>query len=133
MNITEKDVAMARIAVVNDDQFYLEMMGDLLEDLGHQASLKPTHDGAYGVIKQQQPDLVIVDIRMERPAAGVDLIEALRRDPETMDIPILVITADIFFVERHIQVARQLGCAIMTKPFIIDDLQQEIERLGVMG
>lgn len=129
MNAIQKEVAMALIAVVNDDADYLEMMRDLLEDLGYQAFFCTRDNGAYDSIKQHRPDLILADIRMERPDSGIRLVEQLRQDPETQDIPVIVVTADIFFLESHTGWAHDHNCAILTKPFLIEDLEQLINAM----
>jgi len=129
LNAIQKEVAMALIAVVNDDPDYLEMMRDLLEDLGYQAFFCTRDSGAYDAIKQYRPDLILADIRMERPDSGIRLVEQLRQDAETQDIPVIVVTADIFFLETYARWMETHNCATLTKPFLIEDLERLIEQM----
>lgn len=88
-------------------------------------------DGAHALAKAREfcPDVIIMDIQLPN-VSGLELIEALQRDPEFRRVPILAVTA---FVgkgeERRI---RQAGAkAFMAKPISIRPLVATIN--GLLG
>jgi DNA-binding response OmpR family regulator len=48
---------------------------------------------ALELMSAWHPDLVVLDLALDGPLAGIDLLRAKRRDPEAAAIPVLVITA----------------------------------------
>jgi DNA-binding response OmpR family regulator len=68
---------MTRIAVINDDQIFLDMMTAVLEERGWAADRYREGDAAFQGIRTDPPDLVILDIRMESPDAGWRVLELL--------------------------------------------------------
>ena len=75
--------------------------------------------------RSYRPDLVISDIRMPE-LDGYGVLEALRTDPETADIPLIFLTAK---TEREdMRRGMTLGADdYVSKPFTFDELQAAIE------
>ena len=60
------ETGRARIALINDDTTFLDLMRDLLEaSEGYDVLICKEGDNAYLFVKEQRPDLVVLDIRME--------------------------------------------------------------------
>ena len=74
-------------------------------------------DGLQGVsiLKTQKPDIVTCDIAMPH-MDGYEFVKAARENPETHNIPIIVLTAT--GQEEEVAKAMDLGAnAYLTKPF----------------
>jgi CheY-like chemotaxis protein len=110
------------IAVVNDDTTFLTLMCELLEEEGYRAVAWREGHNAYEMIKRERPDLVVLDIRMERPDVGWQLLEVLELDPATRPIPVIVCSADVVFLRAKAARLAALGCAVLEKPFDLDGL-----------
>jgi CheY-like chemotaxis protein len=117
------------IAVVNDDTVFLKLMHDLLTDEGFQVVLHVEGSGAYQRIKQELPDLVILDIRVEHPEPGWVTLDLLRLDPVTTRIPVLVCSADARQLRAKATRLRELRCDTIEKPFDLDDLLVRIREI----
>jgi len=80
------------ILVVDDDPDLVETVAMMLESKGCEVGM--AYDGIEGEesIKQRRPDLVILDIMMPRKD-GYVLCAELKANPETRDIPIILLTA----------------------------------------
>lgn len=112
------------IAIVDDDEVFVEMMVDFLADEGFAtASCRQAADAA-ALLRSERPALVVVDVRMERPDAGLDVIVALRRDPDMAlaALPVIVCTADHAIVQQHAGLLDQLDVTVQRKPFNLDEL-----------
>jgi CheY-like chemotaxis protein len=78
--------------VVEDDVDIWQLLIDQLEDKG--CRVKWAGNGSSGLrrLKQSKPDIIFVDIVMP-VMDGIEFIEALKADPETSDIPVVLLTA----------------------------------------
>ena len=102
--------ARPRIALVNDDTTYLQLMQDVLAgEEGYEVLLCKEGDTAYVFVKEQRPDLVILDIRMGGEETGWKILELLTLDPETRPIPVIVCSAAIGDLQDHEPLLQQYG------------------------
>lgn len=118
---------MTRIAVVNDDTVFLDMMAAVLRERGWDVDVCREGDEAFHFIKRHPPDLIILDIRMESPETGWTVLELLTLDPETSPIPVIVCSAAIVDLREHEGVLRKYGIAVLPKPFDIATLYLQVE------
>jgi CheY-like chemotaxis protein len=117
------------VAIIEDDTSSIAVITDVLGSEGFQTFQWRKADGAYEVIKENHPSAVILDMRMEHPRAGLAVLERLRTDRTTAGIPVLVCTADHEFAREWREPLTQQRCAVLTKPFLIDDLLHEVRSL----
>jgi CheY-like chemotaxis protein len=117
------------VAIIEDDSSSIAVMTDVLGGEGFETFQWRKAAGAYDLIKQQNPSAVILDMRMEHPRAGLAVLERLRTDQATAHIPVLVCTADHQFAKEWREPLTQQRCAILTKPFLIDQLVHEVRTL----
>ena len=116
-----------RIALVNDDTTFLELMQDLLaNDEGYEVLICKESDAAYEFVKGQRPDLVILDIRMGGEEAGWTILELLTLDPDTRPIPLIVCSAAIRDLQDHESLLQQYGVGVLPKPFDLDALLEKV-------
>ncbi|MDQ2744491.1 MAG: response regulator, partial [Chloroflexota bacterium] len=118
---------MTRIAVVNNDTVFLEMMAAVLAEHGWDTAIYKEADSAFETLKACPPDLIILDIRMERPESGWTLLELLTLDPKLSKIPTIVCSAAIIDLRTHASWLERHGIAILIKPFDIADLYLQVE------
>ncbi|MBE9508655.1 MAG: response regulator [Chloroflexi bacterium] len=85
-------MAEAKILLVDDDPDFVEATRTVLESVPYEVIV--AYDGDEGLAKVQevQPDLVLLDIIMPTKD-GFDVCERLKADPETWDIPIIMLTS----------------------------------------
>jgi len=87
----------SHVLVVEDDPLNRQVVGDLLESLGHRVTL--ASGGVDGVKRytEDQPDLVLMDIQMPE-INGMEAsiqIRSWETDHRTHRVPILAMTADV--------------------------------------
>jgi len=103
------------ILYVEDNEFNRKIVRDLLARRTYR--LVEAIDGEMGVAtaRQELPDLIIMDIQLPK-LSGLDATRALRADPRTAHIPIIVITS--FALSGDEQQAREAGAsAYLAKPW----------------
>jgi CheY-like chemotaxis protein len=119
-----------RIAVVDDDGIFLELMQDLLgAGEGYEVATSSDWLDSFAFLKRTQPDLVILDLMMGRDQTGWAILELLHEDEATRDIPVIVCSAAAPALDTHADRLRQGTVAALAKPFDVDQLLHEIERL----
>jgi DNA-binding response OmpR family regulator len=125
----EREMRMTvRVTVVNSDATFLELIKMLLTDEGIDVVGIHHSETAFNHIKDESPDLVILDIRLEQPESGWNLLQLIRLHPQSKNIPVIVCSADSFFLQRQEQQLEEKGCFIVQKPFDIDDLLAAIQK-----
>jgi len=117
------------IVVINDDTDFLTLMSDLLSDIeGYEVLVCREGNRAYQFVKENLPDLVILDIRIEGQEAGWTILECLTLDPTTRPIPLIVCSAAIRELQEHQPMLDRYGIDVLPKPFDLDDLLDKVER-----
>ncbi len=119
---------MTVIAVVNDDTAFIDLMSDLLSDEGYQTIPHKVGDTAYDMIRNAQPDLVVLDIQLEHRDSGWVTLDLVRLDPRTAHIPIIICSADARFLQEKEAHFRTKGCWSIEKPFNLEELLALVEQ-----
>ena len=82
---------MADILIVDDDPEIREAMRIILESEGHEVREAESADGCRSALQDKAPDILILDVMMDRPDDGFQLSYELRGG-EFKDLPILMVT-----------------------------------------
>ncbi|GMU96641.1 response regulator transcription factor [Ignavibacterium album] len=82
---------MAKIAIIDDDPDILDASSLVLQSKGYDVITATNPDDGYKIIKEQNPDLIILDVMMNEPDDGFFLAQKLRR--EKIEIPIIMYTS----------------------------------------
>ena len=83
---------MSRILVVEDDRDIAELIRHYLERAGHGVELLASGSEAVLRAREQAPDVLILDLMLPG-MSGLEVCRALRGDPETARLPIIMVTA----------------------------------------
>lgn len=116
---------MAKILVIENDISFLDLLRVHLASAGHE--VVTAEDAALGLraVIENVPDLIILDMFIPY-LDGIEVLGALRTDPATAPIPVIVLTGtrdDEIYAK-----ARNLGVAdYLTKPVQRDRLLQVID------
>jgi DNA-binding response OmpR family regulator len=107
-----------KILVIDDDTSMLAFLKLHLQKAGYVVLL--AEDGIVGgrLALSASPDLILLDVQMPY-LSGYELVEALKVDPATWDIPVVFLTAD-----KHVeQRTRMLRAeAFLKKPVKVERL-----------
>lgn len=77
----------------------------------------PTAADVAALAVINRPALIILDLRLERPDAGLEALRRLRADPVTQATPVLVCSADVIGLRALEARLRANGCDLLEKPF----------------
>ena len=118
---------MSHILVVEDDKDIAELIVHYLQKAGHAAEICSSGTAALRRVKEAPPDLVILDLMLPG-MDGLLVCQALRSDPATGLIPIIMLTARADEAERI--AGLELGADdYVTKPFSPRELTARVAAL----
>lgn len=118
---------MAKIMIIDDDAQLLQMVDMMLERAGHTAVLVSDPEVGIERIKEEKPDLLILDVMMPR-ISGHELCQEIRATEEIADLPILILTARAQPIDRV--TALESGAdEYMSKPAETRELMEHINGL----
>ncbi len=119
---------MARILVVDDDPDFVEITRTILESNGYEVASAANGDQALKAMRQNQPDLVLLDVMMSTVLDGLNLSHAISEDPELRKVPVIMISsitgspaAGMFPTDEYIPID-----AWISKPVQPDDLLSKV-------
>jgi len=122
-----------RILVVDDRNELLQLMRRVLEDEQYQVSILQEGRDAVAKVRNLLPDLLILDLKLGH-MSGQDILEAMKNDRVTADIPVILYTAAVLeadevgkLLESNPQ--RYNGVYLLKKPFELIDLLDKVEEM----
>ena len=118
---------MSQILVVEDDPDIAELIAHYLEKAGHTVESLATGAAVMPKVRRQPPDLVVLDLMLPE-LDGLMICQAMRSDPQTAAIPIIMVTARGDEADRI--TGLELGADdYVTKPFSPKELAARVTAL----
>jgi DNA-binding response OmpR family regulator len=104
---------MKRLLIVDDNQMLTNMYRTTFAAAGFAVDV--AHDGESGVAaaRKTRPDLVLLDLMMPK-MNGVEVLTALRADPDLAAVPVIVIS-NAYTPERTEQLWKAGATQVLTK------------------
>ena len=84
---------MAKILVVDDDPDFVKITRTILKSQNHEVVTAANGEKALAAMRQEKPDLVLLDIMMAYILDGLDVSRAMASDPALKDIPVIMVTS----------------------------------------
>jgi two-component system, OmpR family, alkaline phosphatase synthesis response regulator PhoP len=118
---------MSKILIVDDEQDIAALVSYNLEREGY-TTVKAFDGGSVPrIIQKQKPDLIILDLMLPG-MNGLDICKAIRANPETAHLPIIMLTARVEETDKILGL--ELGADdYMTKPFSVKELIARVRTL----
>jgi phosphate regulon transcriptional regulator PhoB len=118
---------MSQILIVDDEKDIVNLIAYNLEKEGF--SIAKSYDGesALQSIRTKKPDLIILDLMLPK-MNGLDVCKSVRRDPETVGLPIIMLTAKSDEVDKV--TGLEVGADdYVTKPFSVKELTARVRSI----
>ena len=121
-----------KILIVDDDPDMIEICASTLVVNGYDVFSAVDGDEAYESAKSEKPDLILLDVMMTTPEDGFVAAQLLRKDEETKNIPIILLTSVSQVTGYKFDPEQNPGYLpvkdFIEKPFKADDLLARIKK-----
>ena len=118
---------MTSVLVIDDDPTMLEIVETVLRSGGLEVATSSTGQEGLQAAHERPPDCAVLDVSMPG-MTGLDVCRALREDAETADIPIILLTGRV----QWLDVASGFDAGAddyLVKPFTAKDLLDRVDAL----
>jgi two-component system, OmpR family, alkaline phosphatase synthesis response regulator PhoP len=85
-------ISQSKVLVVEDSKFLRIATERALSRAGFAVSTAADGEEALQVANDQLPDIILLDMMLPK-LSGTDVLRALKANPATMDIPVIVLTS----------------------------------------
>ena len=107
---------MKRILIVDDEEDICQVVQASLEEFGGwQTVLAYSGQDGLTLAQAEHPDAILLDVSMPG-MDGFELFEKLQEDPETREIPVILLTSKVLARDRN-RFAHLAIVGVITKPF----------------
>ena len=116
------------VLLVDDSPDTLEMYALGLAYAGFRPLTASDAQTAIGQVRKEHPAAVVTDLQLVGGCGGWELIEEMKKDPSTRQIPVVVLTGRM---DPSVAVtAQRVGCvAVLTKPCLPEELAHVLQRV----
>jgi CheY-like chemotaxis protein len=84
---------MAKVLVVDDDPDFVKVTSKVLEKAGHEVVSAANGAKALQAMRQDPPNVVLLDIMMAYILDGLDVSREMAEDPSLKEIPVIMVTS----------------------------------------
>jgi two-component system alkaline phosphatase synthesis response regulator PhoP len=118
-------MAEKKVLVVDDEIHIVHVVAIKLRNNGYEVISADNGAEAFELACSEKPDIVVTDFQMPI-MTGLELVEKLRQEEDTRDIPVIMLTARSFAISKEQRNSLQIsGC--LSKPFSPRELLENIE------
>lgn len=118
-----------KILVVDDDPVIRSLVTEYLTNFGH--TIQSADSGALALdrLSHEKPDIVILDMMMPE-MNGAQVLDRMRRDPNTAKLPIIMLSANNDIAEMVSANTSAHADCYLQKPFVLREVLLAIEELS---
>jgi len=118
-----------RVAIIDDNADARRLIRRILQSQGEYTIFEADNGRkAIDIITTELPDLVLLDLMMPE-LDGFDVMDALQKNQQTADIPIIVVTAKELTVAEKKRLNGHIQLLLQKGNFLSDDLENEVRSL----
>jgi DNA-binding response OmpR family regulator len=118
------DAINATVLLIDDEETILKMAGQRLRHAGYRVLTASSGAKGLALAKAEHPDAILLDVMM--PAmSGSAVLQNLKGDPQTKDIPVIMLTAVGTDVDITQTIAAGATC-YLHKPYQAKELLDEV-------
>lgn len=116
-----------RVLLIEDEPNIIQAISFILRRDGWTVDTHADGQTALAEVARRAPDIVILDVMLPN-RSGFDILQDLRSDPATQELPVLMLTAR--GQKRDRELAERFGASrFMTKPFANAEVLESVREL----
>ena len=123
--------SVGKILIVDDDPDFVEYTRIVLDSQGYQVRTAAAAEVALRMMREDRPDVVLLDEMMSYVLDGLTIARQMHDDPDLRDVPVIMISAivsrqeaGLFPTDEYLSVD-----AFMSKPVDPADLLRQVGEL----
>ncbi|HEY3203422.1 MAG TPA: HD domain-containing phosphohydrolase [Thermoanaerobaculia bacterium] len=124
------DTPSVRIFVIDDDEQVRRLLRQLLTPAGYTVEEFATAEEALHQIRNDSPDLVLLDLQLP-DRSGHEVLEAIRSDPATRLLPVVILTGLATTAEK-MRAQAEAVTDFIAKPFSPEELLPRVRALVML-
>lgn len=119
------------ILIVEDDNFLKDLLGEQLT--AGSLPFKPTYayDGKQAIeaMATEKPEIVLLDIRLPGGKDGLDVLEWVRNNERTQEVPVLILSN--YNQEEYVRRGKELGIEgyLVKANFSLKEIIKELKKV----
>jgi len=117
-----------RVLVIEDEPNIVVSLSFLLDRAGFEVAVESDGQAGLASAVAEPPDVIVLDVMLPG-MNGYDVLRALRAEPRTAQLPVIVLTAKGQREDRNTAMATGADMFI-TKPFANNDIVAAVKRLA---
>jgi two-component system alkaline phosphatase synthesis response regulator PhoP len=118
-------MAGRKVLVVDDEIHIVHVVAIKLRNNGYEVLTAENGAEAFKVACEEKPDIIVTDFQMP-VMTGLEMVEAMRQNPDTADVPVIMLTARGFAIDENQKQKLRISECI-SKPFSPKELLRTIE------
>jgi len=118
-------MSMKKVLVVDDEIHIVHVVAIKLRNNNFDVITAANGAEAYELACREKPDIIVTDFQMPN-MNGLELIQEIRRNEQTRDIPVILLTARSFAIDEQQRQQLQIS-ECLSKPFSPKELLRSIE------
>ena len=123
------DDRFPRVLIVDDTEEARRLVRRILQSQGNYTLFEATNGRqAIQIAQQELPDLIILDLMMPE-VDGFAVLDALKANPQTAPLPVIVVTAKELTPEEKARLSGQIDSLMQKGHFMSDELVGEVHSL----
>jgi len=121
------DEKALKVLVVDDEIHIVQVVAIKLRNNGFDVITCENGAQALEIVSNAKPNVIVTDFQMP-VMTGLELVENLRNQPDTAEIPVVMLTARGFAIEDRQKEELNIS-ACLSKPFSPRELLQSVEEV----
>jgi len=115
-----------KIMIVDDEEAIIVLVSNRLRQRGYEVVAAHNGTEALSTVEESKPNLIVLDVRMP-PPDGFSVLQTLKRNTKTANIPVIMLTAQ--GQSSDIMKAQELRAEdYVIKPFEAEEFLKVIEK-----
>jgi CheY-like chemotaxis protein len=116
------------VLIVDDDPALRDVLSSLLAEDGWRVETAADGQAALDAVALERPSAMVLDLMMPR-IDGFEVLQTLREQPHTRDLPVIVVTAKELTEDDRQRLMRNAERVILKQAMPLDQLRHEIRGL----